>query len=235
MNKASVLALKGAQAPFSGKIIKSKKLFYSKFLYKISIKSTVSRRFGCSKAAANLIGSLLQIANDTNITSIRFAYGAGYISWSVADLAAWGEVIAILSKYQTGSFRIRSECVHSNIFTNDYAIVDEILAKLPNICIHIERPANDKAKSILTAGREIEFCKNANYEYKAYLKNVDYHTWIDVQKFINEMPHLVKPKGTGFSPPYILLKSEKSITLFELRFSNIIRKVTKLVESSSVE
>lgn len=235
MNRASVLALKGAQAPFSGKIIKSKKLFYGKFLYKISLKSTVSRRFDCSKAAATLIGAVLQIANDTNLTSIRFAYGSGYISWEVTDLAAWGEIISILSKYQAGSFQIRTEYDHSNIFTNDYAIIDEIIAKLPNICIHIERPSNDKAKALLTAGREIEFCKKANYEYKAYLKTIDYHTWIDIRKFINEMPHLVKPKGTGFSPPYILLKSEKSITLFELRFSNIIRKVTKLVESSSVE
>lgn len=95
------------------------------------------------------------------------------------------------------------------------------------------KPKDDITISTLTTGAETEISGNGEFQYKAYLKQLRTDEWAELKEFINDMPQLTKNipslSKKRLAPPYILIKSEKSAILFELRFNNVIRKLVKLV------
>lgn len=230
--------VKGAlAAPFT-KISNIKKLFYSKYMYKITFNCSLIRAIDISKPSTkHLIGAYLQsringtFANFTKMAPSMASVPRGAIKDD--DVVIVATIIALMDKHKITDIRTRTEFGKCSIFVNNEDFINDLQSKIGAGVVAVYKPKDDITISTLTTGAETEISGNGEFQYKAYLKQLRTDEWAELKEFINDMPQLTKNipslSKKRLAPPYILIKSEKSAILFELRFNNVIRKLVKLV------
>jgi hypothetical protein len=211
------------------KRLKTKKLFYNKWIYKIQC--VVNGGWYLSMPPS------------------RYSYWIGKMK---PDSAQELDIVkSKLSIFADKEIKLRFEYNRISIFCNDRAIFTDIEATLNDWIEQIYEPENDKEQDfLLNSGRRKRLCKiypKGMYRYKAYFNTramnsdvrTSFYEWFvkyDASKM--SIPNKTKRWLTGLdfygATPFMYVSDQKMLALASMRLGNGIRMIEEFILENDI-
>lgn len=224
----------------------TKRLFFNKYIYKL----TLELRGICQIKRI----SLEDIAALPKPESIDF--GRNFYRHRADAYQNKGEIIKIgmflESKSQLGcDFKTRAEGSSLNIYTNERALIDEIVNNFGNYVTEMQEPISKEAGEFLKGNIRKILCNelpNGIFRYKVHIgyksipeqNRVGFLNWSE--KYGDDrifMPkgtkHLLGPSGHGYAyGQYFYVSDEKMLNMALMFFSDYIQKTENYILKSEL-
>lgn len=225
------------------KLRETKKLHYSKYLYKLSIPNACASFFrtefqkdGQLSYARQRLDTLHQHYNNTNNT-ITVPWGHGSRFYDRVPVEHYYDAIDIYRhlKNKTG-FIIRCESNTLNVYSNDRKFLISLANKLRHRFIEFWEPAPEDIDKLLTNENIIIVNKKPQYEYKVTLSkgkgSPSLASWIDANPKLAKMGDIAKNecyKSGWVKGYYFFVKDTKSLLISQMIVGDNIQRIDRLV------
>lgn len=219
------------------KKLKTTKLYYNKYLYKISTKMQGLRHLRYTKFMPHY-EKLMQVNGFITLPD------------SPINMPLYRKYMSIIQPLMNNKdIRIRSEDNTINIFLNDVHLYNRLCKDL-DFCIQfVTEPENEQVIDLLQGNKKIILCKNYphdRYKLKVTFKKLPANVKETMLKFSQTYPkeqmllshcslrYLSSPKNFYWETCYVHLTDTKLFTLISLVASGYIKKVEEYVIESSI-
>jgi len=216
---------------------KTKKKFYNKYIYKITLnlKGSVSLRYN----------SLDEVLN--KCVQQDFSAGTKWRDRVFKELRDnshhWIKLIGILNQYDNKTWSKRLEGDYIDFYTNDKSMYETIGSEFEQFCVLRSQPEKGKEQQLLESNKEI-FCKKLphdKYQFKVYLKphrvrrdeKAALANWLDNQRpnitFTSSIKKWLLSTESNWDRRYIYVDNESTLLMIKLRSSEVLGRVHKYV------
>jgi len=210
------------------------KLFFNKYVNKVSVRNPLARFFRGNRLESISLGiaGIKEQFTDPHQTSVQIGSRWTYKSHArLTDVIVAEELITVLQSLSSYTLRVESNSL--GLYSNDADFVDKVLG-ISNI--HIEetsQAANDKTKEFLLKTPKAIIRKEYTHKYKVTINAL----WEDASPFLMWANKLPKIKTTGNDYKfggYFYVTDDKTLSLCRIFLGNKLRKVEELVTSEEI-
>jgi len=218
---------------------KTKKKFYNKYIYKITLNIPGSNALRYYDFA-----HLLDVCkNGVNVKPTRFGYLEATLQDIVDNAEDWTKLCLFLTSCDKKSFskRLEMDCV--DFYTNDRALYEQLGNNFTKYVKYRFQPKEGTEQQLLNSNRKIFVSKLPfdMYEYRVYLHphklNSSARTsvaeWLSKQTpnitFSESIREWVEKTNTNYDRRYIQVKDESTLLMLQLRAPDLVGKVFKYI------
>lgn len=228
--------------------LKTKKLFYNKWPFKIETSITGASKVYYNGPAAVIdwtAGRTKQPHWEPDTTYWSRRHNAGI---DKAELGKYAAAVAPYLYLKEG-IKIRCEGSHLNFFTDDRTLVDKIKMDLKPWIKSITSPSNDEELAFLVDNGHKKVLCNAlpwgMYQYKVFFKNsfettqrMNFYTWANRYGNKIEMAFStdswLQNKKYYIQDPFIYVEDGKMLSMILLYLGNNVKKVQEFILRDSI-
>lgn len=216
---------------------KTKKKFYNKYIYKITLNIPGSNALRYYDFA-----HLLDICKN-GVKPQRFTYLEDTLQDIVDNAEDWTKLCLFLTSCDAKSFakRLEMDCV--DFYTNDRALYDQLGENFTKYVKYRFQPKEGTEQLLLNSNKKIFVNKLPfdMYEYRVYLQPHKLNTsartsvaeWLSKQtpniSFSDSINEWVKKTNTNYDRRYIQVKDESTLLMLQLRAPELVGKVFKYI------
>lgn len=207
----------------------TKKLFYDKFVYKVSVWTSLAENFRGNDISATT--SYIQKVYDDMIhrNETERSWGNRWNTKTITLKQVQREIAFCHLLSSLDAYHVRVEGSVLSVYTNDDSFLDTAseLYKEPYALREMWSPANDKIKEFLLANPKKIIRPEYSHKYKVTVNSIP-----DVESFkqwAEKLPKLkVMPKNNYVIGGYFYVADEKTLSLCRIFLGDKIRRVDEL-------
>lgn len=229
------------------KYCETKKVFYKKYLYKITIRTNLSyifrseindKHFNFAKQQLLRIKEYRNNTHDKNSDTFLVPIGMSRFNTHI-DKTDYKDTLTLFKilRSEVDDFKIRCEMNSLIIYSNNEDFIDKIICRLINDPESCYKPSQANIDFLKKNVDVIISNKPVDYEYKITLKNNNNQiskplsSWLKSNKKNTKIgEYALHNLEHGYSNgSYFYVKDSKILMLVQLSFGNFIRKVERMV------
>jgi hypothetical protein len=212
---------------------KTNKLFFDKFVYKISMTVPFANYFR-NKNLAQIKLSLqmdeLELAKDGR-KFVKIGPSWSKTHASADDIKAGLEIVDILENNEKYNLRIEGKIL--SVYTNDESSIDSI-SNIPGIQFReVWKPADEKSKNFLLTGPRAIIRKNYSHKYKVTVKALRSEA-DNFKEWAAKLPKIKLTSSNYRWEGYFYVSDEKTLSMCRLFLGDKVKKVEELVTESEI-
>jgi hypothetical protein len=210
---------------------KTSKLFFDKFVNKVTVVTPVASEFRNNKmeyTKTSLANLSLRISKSENKSISVTAWTKRMVNETDIKLAV---ALCNLLANTKSDYAIRVEGPWLGIYSNDDALIDNIVAN--NMVKEVSKPASSKVRDFLLANPNSIISNKYTHKYRVTVNplkesSANFHSWAE------KIPTIKLLKRTYRTEGYFYASNEKTLGMCRLFLGNKLRRVDTLYLESEI-